>query len=816
MKFTLSWLKDHLETEAGIDRISAALTALGLEVEQVTDRSRALAPFVVAHVLKAERHPNADKLQVCTVDTGHGTVQVVCGAPNARTGLKAVFAPVGTRIPDSDQVLKKGVIRGVDSDGMLVSERELGLSDQHAGIIELPAEAPVGASFARLRGLDDPVIEIGLTANRADCAGVRGIARDLAAAGLGRLKPLTGGHLEQAPVAGHGPGGIGVGIEAPAGACPLFVGRYIRGVRNGESPRWLQDRLLAVGLRPISALVDVTNYLTLDVARPLHVFDADTLAGGIIVRPARAGESLKALNGKEYRLDETMTVIADHDGVLGLAGVIGGEASGCTGDTVNVFVECALFDPVRTAATGRRLGIDSDARYRFERGVDPAAVFAGLERVTRLILEMCGGTPSEPVVAGAEPAWRRTVTLRPARVRHLGGVDIPVAEQERILTVLGFTPTLEAPGPEGECLLSAAVPSWRGDVEGEADLVEEILRVHGYDNIPAVAMARPYVVTRPALTARQRRAGHVRRTLATRGLDEAVTWSFLSSAAADLFGGQPPTLRLINPISADLDVMRPSLLPNLIQAAGRNADRGWSDVGLFELGPAYRDPTPEGQDLIAAGLRAGLMVPRHWAVGSRPVDVFDARADALAALEAAGAPAGNLQVTTDAPAWYHPGRSGVLRLGAVALGRFGELHPGVLDRLGVKGPVVGFEVLLDAVPPPKKKAGTARPLLKLSPFQPIRRDFAFVVDHAVEAERLIRAVKGVDKALVREVAVFDRYEGPGVEPGHKSLALAVTLQPERTLTDAEIEAVAARIVAAVAKATGGSLRGAGAVPSRQT
>jgi phenylalanyl-tRNA synthetase beta chain len=803
MKFTLSWLKDHLETEAGIDRIPAALTALGLEVEQVTDRSRALAPFIVAHVVKAERHPNADKLQVCTVDTGRGTVQVVCGAPNARTGLKAVFAPVGTHIPGSDQVLKKGVIRGVESDGMLVSERELGLSDEHAGIIELPDDAPVGASFARLRGLDDPVIEIGLTANRADCAGVRGIARDLAAAGLGRLKPLTGGHLEQAPVAGHGPSRIGVRIDAPAGACPLFVGRFIKGVRNGESPRWLQDKLLAVGLRPISALVDVTNYLTLDVARPLHVFDADTLAGGIIVRLSQAGESLKALNGKDYRLDDGMTVIADHDGVLGLAGVIGGEASGCTEDTVNVFVECALFDPVRTATTGRKLGIDSDARYRFERGVDPGAVVAGLERVTRLILDMCGGTPSDLVVAGAEPDWRRTVTLRPARVRHLGGVDVPVAEQERILTALGFSPGLGADG-----LLAVAVPSWRGDVEGEADLVEEILRVYGYDNIPAVPVTRPHVVTRPALDGRQRRAGQVRRTLAARGLDEAVTWSFLSSAVADLFGGQPPALRLVNPISADLDVMRPSLLPNLIQAAGRNADRGWPDVGLFEVGPAYRDATPEGQDLIAAGIRAGTMAPRHWAAPTRSVDVFDAKADALAALEAAGAPAGSLQVTTDAPAWYHPGRSGVLRLGAAVFGRFGEVHPGVLDRLGVKGPVVGFELVLNAVPQPKKKAGPARPLLKLSPFQPIRRDFAFVLDQGVEAERLLRAVKGADKVLIRDVAVFDRYQGPGIEPGRKSLAVAVTLQPqERTLTDAEIEAVAAKIVGAAAKATGATLRG---------
>ncbi|MEI6557406.1 MAG: phenylalanine--tRNA ligase subunit beta [Rhodospirillaceae bacterium] len=801
MKFSLSWLKDHLDTDASLDRISETLTALGLEVEGIEDRAKALAPFTVAHVVSAERHPNADKLQVCRVDTGAGIIQVVCGAPNARAGLKAVFAPVGTVMPVGDLTLKKGVIRGVESSGMLVSERELGLSDEHHGIIELPEDAPLGASFAKLRGLDDPVIEIALTPDRADCAGVRGIARDLAAAGLGTLKPLTGGPVESAPVKGVAPSPVGVTIEDPV-ACPLFVGRHIRGLRNGPSPRWLQDKLTAVGLRPISALVDVTNYLCLDIARPLHVFDADTLAGGIIVRLSQAGETLKALNGKDYTLDDAMAVIADRDGVLGLAGVVGGEPSGCTEDTVNVFIECALFDPVRTAATGRKLGIDSDARYRFERGVDPGAVFESIERTTRLILEMCGGTPSTLVVAGAEPDWRRTITLRTARVAQLGGVDVPVAEQERILRVLGFAPAVHEDGH-----LTVPVPSWRGDVEAEADLVEEVLRVHGYDKIPATPMARPHTITRPAVTARQRRLGFARRTLAARGLNEAVTWSFLSATTAGLFGGVAGELRLLNPISADLDVMRPSLLPNLIAASGRNADRGWADVGLFEVGPAFRDGTPEGQDIVAGGVRAGAMVPRHWAVPARPVDLFDAKADALAVLEAAGAPGGNLQITADAPAWYHPGRSGVLRLGATVLGRFGELHPAVLEALGVKGPLVGFEVFLDAVPQPKKKAGPARPLLKLSAFQPIRRDFAFVVDQGIAAETLIRAARGADKGLVREVTVFDRYQGPGVGPGKKSLALAVTLQPQdKTLTDAEIEAVAGRIVGAVVKASGGTLR----------
>ncbi|MEI6986553.1 MAG: phenylalanine--tRNA ligase subunit beta [Rhodospirillaceae bacterium] len=803
MKFTLSWLKDHLDTDAPLDRITDTLTALGLEVEEVSDRAKALAPFTVARVISAERHPNADKLQVCMVETVGGIIQVVCGAPNARAGLKAVFASVGSYIPGSDVTLKKGVIRGVESNGMLLSGRELGLSDDHAGIIELPDDAPVGASFARIIGLDDPVIEIALTPDRADCAGVRGIARDLAAAGLGTLKPLTGGHISSVPVPGDMASPIWLDIEA-ADACPLFVGRYIRGVKNGPSSRWLQDKLSAVGLRPISALVDVTNYMCLDVARPLHVFDADTLAGGIIIRLSLPGESLKALNGKVYTLDDAICVIADHDGVLSLAGVMGGEASGCNDDTVNVFIECALFDPIRTAATGRKLGIDSDARYRFERGVDPGAVFEGMERVTRLILEMCGGTPSELVVAGAEPKWQRSLSLRTTRAAQLGGVCVPALEQERILAALGFDPTISEDGR-----ITVSVPSWRGDVEGEADLVEEVLRVHGYDNIPAVPMTRPHIVTQPALDTCQRRNGFTRRTLAARGLDEAVTWSFMSSATASLFGrtAADGELRLVNPISSDLDVMRPSLLPNLIQAAGRNADRGWPDVGLFEIGPAFRNATPDGQDLIAAGIRAGAMVPRNWATQSRTVDLFDAKADALAALEAAGAPTASLQVSTDAPAWYHPGRSGVLRLGATVLGRFGELHPGVLNRFGIKGPMVGFEVFLDAAPQPKKKTGTARPLLKLSPFQPIRRDFAFVVDQAIATDKLLRAARGTDKELVRDVTVFDLYQGPGIEAGSKSVALTVTFQPQdRTLTDIEIEAAAAKIVAAVTKATGGTLR----------
>ncbi len=802
MKFTLSWLKDHLETDASLDQITEKLTALGLEVEGVHDRSKELAPFRVAHVVSAEKHPDADKLRVLMVDTGAGTLQVVCGAPNARAGMKGVFAPEGTYVPGSDITLKKGVIRGVESNGMMCSKRELKLSDEHEGIIELPDDAPVGAGFADYAGLNDPVIDINLTPDRADCAGIRGIARDLAAAGMGTLKPLTAGHLDTTPVEGRFASPIGVSIAAPE-ACPLFVGRYIRGVKNGPSPKWLQDKLVSIGLRPISALVDITNYLTFDAARPLHVFDADTVKGNITVRLGREGETLAALNGKEYALDGAMTVVADDERAEALAGIVGGEPTGCTEQTVNVFVEAALFDPVRTAQTGRRLGIDSDARYRFERGVDPAAVFAGMERATRLILELCGGEPSELVVAGAEPEWKRSLTLRPGRVAALGGVDLPRERQVRILMDLGFT----VDGEDEEGRLVVGVPSWRADVHGEADLVEEVLRVHGFHAIPATPLPRETVLTRPALTLKQRRVALAKRTLAARGLSEAVTWSFLSGPVAELFGGIEPGLRLVNPISSDLDVMRPSILPNLIQAAGRNADRGFADVGLFEVGAAFRTPAPDGQDTVAAGIRAGAAVPRHWAEKARGVDVFDAKADALAVLEAAGAPTANLQVTTDAPGWYHPGRSGVLRLGPTVMARFGEIHPSVLETLGVKGPVVGFEVMLDAVPLPKKKGGTAKPMVQLSAFQPVERDFAFVLDRKVEADKILRAVKGADKALVKDVAVFDVYEGPGVGEGRKSVAVSVTYQPTTaTLTDEAIEAVGQKIVAAVVKATGGSLR----------
>jgi phenylalanyl-tRNA synthetase beta chain len=795
MKFTLSWLKDHLDTEASLEEIAATLTRIGLEVEAIEDRSGPLAPFVVGEVLKAEQHPNADRLRVCQVNIGKGdAIEVVCGAPNARAGLKTAFAAVGTVIPATGDVLKAGAIRGVVSNGMLCSSRELGLGDEHDGILELPADAVAGQPIAPLLGADDPVIEINLTPNRADCAGVRGIARDLAAAGLGNLKPLV---VE--PVAAAFENRISVTIEDHT-ACPLFLGRTMRGVKNGPSPDWMQRRLTAIGLRPISALVDVTNYITFDRCRPLHVFDIAKIQGHVLhVRDARDGERLEALNGKSYLLSPGQTVIDDANGVESLGGVIGGTSTGCTDETTEIFIECALFDPKRTAETGRALQINTDARYRFERGVDPAAVRDGIEAATRMILALCGGEASDVAVAGAIPDTARAIQLRPTRVAELGGVGVTPARQEEILTALGCAVETVPTG------FVVQPPSWRPDIEGEADLVEEILRIEGYDRIPATPLPRVSAITKPAIDAQQRRVLQAKRALASMGLDEAVTWSFMGTAEAALFDGTA-ALDLVNPISADLATMRPSILPNLIQAAARNAARGYTDVALFEVGPVFHEKREASQATVAAGIRAGQRTPRHWSGKSAPVDAFDAKGDALSLLDALGFDASKAVVDANPPAWFHPGQAGVLRLGTTALGAFGALHPDVLDALGLEGPCVGFEIDLGAVPLPRRK-GTERPKLVLAPFQPVRRDFAFIVTEAVPAERLLRAVRGADRAMIVDARLFDVYTGPGVEAGMKSLAVEVTLQPtERTLTDAEIDALAQRIVQAAAKETGAVLR----------
>ncbi|HTW33310.1 MAG TPA: phenylalanine--tRNA ligase subunit beta [Rhizomicrobium sp.] len=796
MKLTLSWLKEHLETDADAKTVAETLTRIGLEVEAVEDKGAGLKDFIVAHVVSAEKHPNADKLKLCMVDTGDDIVQVVCGAPNAHTGMKAVFARPGVVIPISGEALKVSTIRGVESRGMLCSQRELLLSDEHEGIIELSADAVTGEPAAHALHLNDPVIEISLTPNRGDATGVHGIARDLAAAGLGRLKSGA-----VAPVPGKFKSPKAVHLEFARGtenACPLFVGRLVRNVKNGPSPLWLQERLRAIGLRPISALVDVTNLLTFDRGRPLHVFDADKLSGDVIVRLGRDGETLKALDGKDYTLDSEMCVIADAKTAHSIGGIMGGEDTGCTDATTNVFIEAALFDPARTAATGRKLGILSDARYRFERGVDPEFVVPGMELATKLILEFCGGEPSELVIAGHVPEWRRAVPFSRARVRRLAGLDVPEKEIVRILESLGFKFISHEP-------MDVAPPSWRSDIHGPADLVEEVVRIYGLDKVPAIPMRRPHAVARSVLTAEQKRRRLVRRTLAARGFSETISYSFISRAQAKLFDGGDDARQLENPIASDLDALRPSVLPSLLAASSRNFARGFADFQVSEVGAQFESGMPGAQTSVAAGIRVGSGV-RSWTKSTHPADAFDAKADMIALIEAAlGAPM-TAPIKTGAPSWYHPGRSGTLALGQKVLGYFGEVHPSVLAAFDIKAPVAAFEVFLDAIPEPRQK-GKARSLFAPPPYPAVERDFAFVLDTKVSADDVVKAVRNTERVLIERVDVFDVYEGKGVPEGKKSLAVAVRLQPrEKTLTDTEIDALAQKIVAAVAKATGGTLR----------
>ncbi|MBV8239472.1 MAG: phenylalanine--tRNA ligase subunit beta [Hyphomicrobiales bacterium] len=804
MKFTLAWLKEHLDTDAPLAAIVDKLTMIGLEVESVADRGKMLAPFTVARVISAERHPNADRLRVCMVDTGTGDpVQVVCGAPNARAGMKGVFVPPGAFIPGKNMTLGVGNIRGVESRGMLVSEFELQISDDHEGIIELPDAAPVGANYAQWAGLDDPMIEINLTPNRADCAGVDGIARDLAAADMGKLRETS-----IRPVEGRFPCPVKVTLDfgTTPSLCPAFGLRLVRGVKNGPSPAWLQRRLVAIGLRPINALVDITNFITYDRGRPLHVFDAAKVHGNLTVRRARDGETLLALDGKRYALDPTICVIADESGVESLSGIMGGEASGCSQTTTDVLIESALWDPLNIAQTGRKLGINSDARYRFERGVDPAFMLPGLELATRMVLDLCGGEPSQVTVAGTPEVPARIIDFPLDEVPRLSGLTVDQREVERVLGRLGFS--VAATGKN----LKVTVPSWRGDVEGKADLVEEVVRILGVDRIPATPFDRGEAPRKPVLTPIQLRTRKAKRALAARGMVEAVAWSFISKAQAELFGGGKAELALANPIASDLSDMRPSLIPGLVAAAQKNADRGFADVALFEVGQVFRGDRPQDQLTAASGLRRALAkvtgIGRSWSPPAGEVDAFDAKADALAVLAAAGAPAQALQVVPGGPPWFHPGRSGTIQIGPQnVLGHFGELHPRALEALDAEGPLVAFEVILENIPQPKARATRARPVLELSPFQPVERDFAFAVDRTVKAADILRATQSVDRKLITNVTVFDVYEGEGIEPGKKSIAITVTLQPrEKTMTDAEIEAVAAKIVAEVGKRTGGVLR----------
>ncbi|MDD7971580.1 phenylalanine--tRNA ligase subunit beta [Roseinatronobacter alkalisoli] len=805
MKFTLSWLADHLETDATLDQIADALTDLGLEVEEVTDPVATLGAFRIARVIEAVQHPDADRLRLCRVETWPNgpdapseEVQVVCGAPNARTGLRGVFAPVGTHVPGTGVDLKPGVIRGQASNGMLCSERELMLSEDHDGIIDLPDDAPLGQRYIDYAGLNDPVIDIAITPNRPDALGVRGIARDLAARGLGKLKPLAVTAVE-----GQFPSPVSVTIapELKEKGCPLFSGRVIRGVTNGPSPDWLQKRLRAIGLRPISALVDITNYFTFDLNRPLHVFDADKVQGGLRIHPAQGGEEIPALDEKTYTLAAGQMLISDDHGPESIAGIMGGAQSGCTADTVNVFLESAYWDPITIAATGRALKINSDARYRFERGVDPAFTLDGLELATQMVLDLCGGTPSAVVVDGAVPDTTRAYRFDAARVGSLVGMEIAEDDQRATLAALGFR-------LDGD---QAFVPSWRPDIHGEADLVEEIARIASLTKLQGKPLPRVQAgVPRSILTPLQTRERAARRMLAGLGYNECVTYSFIDSTAAAAFGGGADDVRLENPISSEMTHMRPDLLPGLLQAASRNQSRGAPDLALFEVGPAFSGGEPGEQHIQAAGILVGATAPRDPFGSRRAVDLYDAKADAEAVLSAIGAPV-KFQIHRNLPEWFHPGRAGVISLGPkLPLAVFGELHPRVLKAFDVKGPVVGFMVYLENPPMPKARK-TSRQALNSSALQPVDRDFAFVVNADIEALNLVNAALGADKALISGVQVFDEFAGPKADAqlgaGKKSLAITVRMQPsDKTLTEDDIDQVSRKIVEKVQKATGGTLR----------
>jgi phenylalanyl-tRNA synthetase beta chain len=789
MKFTLSWLKDHLDTTASLAEITEKLVTLGLEVEGVEDPAEKLKGFVVAQVVEAGRHPNADRLSLCYADAGNGEhLQVVCGAPNVRTGMKVAFAPVGVTIPATGTILKKGKIRDVDSLGMFCSATELEMGQDADGILDLDPSLPAGMPLAEALGVIDPIIDVAITPNRADCFGVRGIARDLAASGLGTLKALAYKAISESfscPIA--------VTIE-DSQACPDFQARVIRNVRNGPSPDWVQRRLRAIGLRPLSALVDMTNYLTFDLGRPLHVFDLTKIQGNLTVRLSKAGETFTALNGKSYTLADGMTVIADASGVLSLGGVMGGMSTACLENTVDVLVECASFDPVRTAQTGRVLSILSDARTRFERGVDPLSVRPGLEAAADLIGQWCGGSVSETAVAthqNPQPKVERPpVTLTHHKLNALSGCAIPLTEAKQFLETLGFTIlSLDLDS------LTVQAPTWRGDIEGPADLVEEILRLKGYDQVPSVPL--PSVSSAPKLPSVP---SMVKRVLASRGLNEVVTWSFMAEGLAAPFGGTDPSLRLLNPISVDLGFMRPSLIPNLIEAAVRNQSRGQETVALFEVGPQFEK---DAQRLVATGILAGQTGPRHWAQAPRPVDVFDAKAHTLAVLTTMGVTETALQIDTSGPDYYHPGRKGCFRQGNRIVAVFGEMHPLVMTQMGGEGAFAGFEVFLEQLPPLKTK----KPPLHLSPYQPVVRDFAFLVDEVVPADQVVKAATKADRTLITAIHIFDAYKGEKLPEGKKSLAIQVRLEPEAgTLTEAQITEVCDKIVSNVIKATNGALR----------
>lgn len=793
MKFTLSWLKEHLDTAAELDEIAETLTRIGLEVEEVTNPAARLKGFVTARVDECEMHPDSDHLHLLKVNTGSEVLQVVCGAPNVAKGTIGIFAPVGTLIPCYNEKLTVGKIRGVESFGMLCSEKELCIGEDHNGIISLPADTPIGLAAEKVLAID-PVIEISITPNRAECLGVRGVARDLAAAGLGRLKPLE---IKKTPALGQNP----IHIRVESDQCPVYTGRYINGVNNrAETPKWMKDRLEAIGLHPISPLVDVTNYINYDLARPLHVFDADKIKGDLVVRMAENGEKFTALDGKEYVLDNRSLGICDDDGVECLGGIMGGSAKGCSADTVNVLLESAWFLPACIARTGRHFQIESDSRYRNERWVDPNSNVFGSDYATALILDICGGEAAEITVCGQENYVSAPVYLHPKRLKTLVGIEISPAEITRILTALGFAVT------EENGMLKAVSPTWRGDIACEADLVEEVVRMYGLDNIPALSMPSDEF-PKQTLNPSQRRAVTVKHELADRGMFETVTWSFTDSKLAAFFRKSGEAIKLTNPIAAELDEMRPSILPNLLIGARNNVVRGDANVSLFEVGPEFFGRKPGQQHTVAAGIRLGNTAKKYWQGGERAFDVFDAKADALAAIAAANGPFDNAQVTKDAPAYYHPGRSGSLRLGKNVLAYFGELHPAVLKAFDIKGRVMAFEVYLDNIPLPRTSNGKSKKKLELSMLQAVDKDLAFVVDKTVAAANIAAAAKNADREHISDVRIFDVYEGANLPEGKKSVALGLTFQPkEKTFTDAELDGLMKKVILEVGKKTDAVLR----------
>ena len=800
MKFTLSWLKDYLNTNSEIAKISDTLTNIGLEVENISDRTEELHPFTVAYVKNAEKHPNADRLKVCQVETKIGTVQVVCGAPNARTGMKGIFAPVGSFIPGTGITLKKSKIRDVESSGMLVSEKEMGISEEHDGIIEVDNSHKIGEPFSKIYSLDDPIFEIAITPNRGDCLSVRGISRDLAAAGIGKLKNIKkyfhNGKFES-PIKWKRDFN-----KKNSFLCPAVAGVYFKDIKNGPSPDWLKNRLLAIGLRPISKLVDITNYITYDLGRPLHVFDADKINGNLNMRLANNNESIKALDGKNYNLTNDMVVISDDLKIQAIGGIMGGEESSCTESTNNVFLEVALFDPESVAKTGRKLDIKSDARYRFERGVDPYSIEWGVEFAIKMILELCGGEVSKITKAGNHQISKNKIKYAFNKVHLIGGIEINQQKQVKILKDLGFEIQKKN---KYTCVIS--VPYHRPDIKGEADIVEEILRIYGYDKIKPLSVQKEKNDTSNPLSSNQEIYYKSRRLISSRDYFEVVTWSFMSNKFAKYFDQYENILKLDNPISSDLDVMRPSILPNLIQSIIKNQSRNYKSAGIFEVGPQYENCSIEGQHLMASGIKYGEKYKENWIDEKRKVDVFDIKSDIYFFLSSLNFPINSLQLENNAPKWYHPGKSCTIKLGKTPLGFFGEISPIIKNLYDIKTNVCGFEIMLDNLSNFYSKK-MFKPLEFINnPYQIVERDFAFIVDKKIKSNEIVDTIKKTVKDIVIDVMVFDVFEGKNIAEDKKSIATKVVLQPiKETFKEKDIEEICINIVNQVKKQTGAFIR----------